>query len=117
MRGKMKLIIVFLMLVVTVKASPVTIQDLITQDKGQGSVVTTLECCEEEDKGIALWPLAFLGAVPILFIDRNGHPDIPPEIVPSVVVTPSPPTPMPEPSSLLLVGIGITTLIGLRRRK
>jgi len=66
--------------------------------------------------GFPVWPLLFLGAIPLFFIDHNT------ELTPTSVVipsstptstptpTPNPPTPqIPEPTSLLLLASGVAS--------
>ena len=70
--------------------------------------------------GIPKWPLLFLAAVPLVFInncdDCNETPDSTPTPTPP---PPTPtPTPTPEPASLLLFGTGLMAVgAGLRRRR
>jgi PEP-CTERM motif len=63
------------------------------------------------------WPLLFLTAVPLVFLNDCETCDTPPESNP----TPTPnstPTPTPEPASLLLLGSGLLAAgAGLRRRR
>jgi hypothetical protein len=66
------------------------------------------------------WPLLFLAAVPLAFIDRNDECEDcstpTPTPTPTPTVTPTP-TPTPEPASLLLFGSGLLAVgAGLRRR-
>lgn len=70
--------------------------------------------------GFPKWPLLFLAAVPLVFI--NNCDDC--EDVPQSTPTPTPPpptptpTPTPEPASLLLFGTGLVAVgAGLRRRR
>jgi PEP-CTERM motif len=69
------------------------------------------------------WPLLFLAAIPLFFIDGGDDiPEIPsssPTPTPPVIPTPTPTpqTPVPEPASLLLFGSGLAAFgAGLRRR-
>jgi hypothetical protein len=66
------------------------------------------------------WPLLFLTAVPLVFINDCETCDTPPESNPTPTPTPnSTPTPqVPEPASLLLLGTGLVAAgAGLRRRR
>lgn len=68
------------------------------------------------------WPLLFLAAVPVVFInncdDCDENSDSSPTPTPPSNPTPTPtPTPTPEPASLLLFGSGLLAAgAGLRRR-
>jgi PEP-CTERM motif len=72
------------------------------------------------------WPLLFLAAIPLFFIDTGDDIEVPtvsptplPSPVPTQfsVPTPTPGVPVPEPASLLLLGSGLAAFAtGLRRR-
>lgn len=66
------------------------------------------------------WPLLFLAAVPLVFINHCDDCEDTPDSTPTP--TPPPPTPTPtptpEPASLLLFGTGLVAVgAGLRRRR
>lgn len=73
------------------------------------------------------WPLLFLAAIPLFFIDTGDDIEIP-SVTPTPPLpqptqfsvptpTPTPQTPIPEPASLLLFGSGLAAVAaGLRRR-
>lgn len=70
--------------------------------------------------GFPKWPLLFLTAVPLIFINDCDDCNETPESTPTP--TPPPPTPTPtptpEPASLLLFGTGLLAVgAGLRRRR
>jgi hypothetical protein len=70
--------------------------------------------------GFPKWPLLFLAAVPLVFIndcdDCKETPDSTPTPTPPPPTTT--PTPTPEPASLLLFGTGLVAVgAGLRRRR
>jgi hypothetical protein len=69
------------------------------------------------------WPLLFLAAIPLFFIDGGDEPPDSPSSTPTPTPpllptpTPTPQTPVPEPASLLLFGTGLAAFgAGLRRR-
>lgn len=90
----------------------------------QGDVEATICDCGEiiVPGGFPKWPLLFLAAIPLFFIDTSDD-----FVPPTSVVTPTPPppstpnptpeVPIPEPGSLLLFGTGLVAFgAGLRRR-
>jgi hypothetical protein len=63
------------------------------------------------------WPLLFLTAVPLVFINDCETCDEPPQSNPTPTPNPTP-KPTPEPASLLLLGSGLVAVgAGLRRRR
>lgn len=91
----------------------------------QGDVEGTICDCGEISilgGGFPKWPLLFLAAVPLFFIDGGGNFETPifTPTPPSTVPTPTQnqtPVPVPEPATLLLFGSGLTAFAaGLRRR-
>jgi hypothetical protein len=90
----------------------------------QGEVEGTICDCGEIliPGAFPKWPLLFLAAIPLFFIDTDDDietptstPTPPPPLLPSP--TPTPQTPIPEPASLLLFGSGLAAFgAGLRRR-
>lgn len=91
----------------------------------EGEVEGTICDCGEvlvAGGGFPMWPLAFLAAVPIAFIDFDDDCSDCNESTPTPTPTPSPspnstPTPTPEPASLLIFGTGLIAVgAGLRRR-
>lgn len=70
--------------------------------------------------GFPKWPLLFLTAVPLIFINDCETCDDTPSSTPTPTPPPPPvptPTPTPEPASLLLFGTGLLAVgAGLRRR-
>jgi PEP-CTERM motif len=90
----------------------------------EGEVEGTIcDCGEIMIAGAAFpkWPLLFIAAVPLVFINHCDDCDTPsssPTPTPTPPSTPTPtPTPTPEPASLLLFGAGLAAAgAGLRRR-
>ena len=71
--------------------------------------------------GFPKWPLLFLTAVPLVFINECDDCDENPQSTPTPTPPPPPPsptpTPTPEPASLLLLGTGLLAAgAGFRRR-
>ena len=99
----------------------------------QGDVEGTICDCGEiliPGGGFPKWPLLFLAAIPLFFIDSDDDFETPtstptppgnPVPQPSLFSVPpgeTPETPIPEPASLLLFGSGIAALgVSYRRRK
>ena len=93
--------------------------DIIEEGEVEGSIC---DCGEILIPGGAWpkWPLLFLAAVPLAFIDKNEECEdcSTPTPTPTPTATPTPtPAPVPEPASLLLFGGGLLAMgAGLRRR-
>ena len=95
------------------------------EDIEEGEVEGTICDCGEifiAGAGIPKWPLLFLGALPLVFIndccDETTDSSPTPTPTPTPPSNPSPtPVPTPEPASLLLFGSGLLAAgAGLRRR-
>lgn len=91
----------------------------------EGEVEGTICDCGEifiAEGGFPVWPLAFLAAVPVAFVDFDDEEDCincnQSTPTPTPPPPPSPtPTPTPEPASLLIFGTGLVAVgAGLRRR-
>lgn len=94
----------------------------------QGDVDGTICDCGEiliPAGGFTKWPLLFLAAIPLFFIDGDDvvpstltpTPALTPTTFSNPTPTPTPQTPIPEPASLLLFGSGLIVFgAGLRRR-
>lgn len=96
----------------------------------QGDVEGTICDCGEiliPVGGFPKWPLLFLAAIPLFFIDSGDDietptftptPPLTPELTPTPTPPPQTPVPVPEPASLLLFGSGLAAFAaGLRRRR
>lgn len=93
--------------------------EIIEEAEVEGSICDCGEIPYAEG-GFPKWPLLFLTAVPLVFINDCDDCDETPISTPTP--TPPPPTPTPtptpEPASLLLFGTGLVAVgAGLRRRR
>lgn len=105
---------------------PVVVESKIGVDVDvteEGEVEGTICDCGEiliAGGGFPKWPLLFLTAIPLAFIDTDDGCTSCDQSTPTPTPTPSPnntPTPTPEPASLLLFGTGLLAFgAGLRRR-
>jgi hypothetical protein len=91
-------------------------QQIRIDTTAQGDVQATICDCGEifiAGGGFPKWPLLFLGAIPLFFIDHDDDVKTP---TPTPIRTPTPTIPnvvVPEPSTALLLGTGLLTLVGL----
>jgi hypothetical protein len=112
---KVVTVIAFLVASLSVHAAPVTITDALNQQ--QGEVTATLSDCGEiqQGGGFAKWKYLILATPAICFTGICSHDHVPPPDIPISVSNTTPketnlPTPVPEPSSAVLVLIGLVTL-------
>lgn len=94
--------------------------EIVEEGEVEGTICDCGEILIAGAAGFPKWPLLFLAAVPLVFINDcescNENPTSTPTPGPSSTPTP-PPTPTPEPASLLLFGTGLLAAgAGLRRR-
>jgi hypothetical protein len=95
--------------------------DYVEEAEVEGSVCDCGDIPPLIGGGFPKWPLLFLAAVPLVFINHDCE-DCNNVETPTPTPTPPPPptptpTPVPEPASLLLLGTGLLAVgAGLRRR-
>ncbi|HKR15537.1 MAG TPA: PEP-CTERM sorting domain-containing protein [Pyrinomonadaceae bacterium] len=96
------------------------IDDISEEGEVEGTICDCGEILIAEGGGFPMWPLAFLAAVPVAFIDFGDDCTSCDQSTPTPTPTPPPPpppTPTPEPASLLIFGTGLIAAgAGLRRR-
>ena len=119
---KVVTVIAFLVASLSVHAAPVTITDALNQQ--QGEVTATLSDCGEIQQGGGFpkweWAYLILATPAICFTgictdDHVSAPNIPISVSNTPAKDTNQPTPVPEPSSVVLVLIGLATL--WRRRQ
>ncbi|HEY6122017.1 MAG TPA: PEP-CTERM sorting domain-containing protein [Pyrinomonadaceae bacterium] len=94
--------------------------NIVDQEEVQGTICDCGEILIAG--GFPKWPLLFLAAIPLFFI--SGSEDTPPTTpvptptpLPPSSPTPPPTAPVPEPSTLLLFGTGLTAGAAFLRRR
>ena len=103
-----------------VSDSKIGVDDVSEEGEVEGTICDCGEILIAEG-GFPMWPLAFLAAVPVAFIDFGDEEcttcdQSTPTPTPTPIPTPTP-TPTPEPASLLIFGTGLIAVgAGLRRR-
>ena len=92
--------------------------DVIEEGEVEGTICDCGEILIVGGGGFPMWPLAFLAAVPVVFIDFDDECVNCEQSTPTPTPTPqNTPTPTPEPASLLIFGTGLVAVgAGLRRR-
>jgi hypothetical protein len=105
---------------VTIKTDGPTTVEVIDQGDVEGTICDCGELFVAAG-GFPKWPLFFLGAIPLFFIDNDcEHCDsvTTPTPTPTPTSTPTPPpTPVPEPASLMLLGAGLAAAGAAIRRQ
>lgn len=88
--------------------------DTIAQGDIQGTICDCGEIILPD--GLPKWPLLFLAAIPLFFIDEGDEIEIITP-VPTPTPTPTPTVPVPEPTSVFLFGSGLLALGASFRRR
>lgn len=95
--------------------------EVIEEAEVEGTICDCGELLLPGGGGFPKWPLLFLTAVPLVFINDCETCDTPPQQNPTPTPpgpTPTPTPQVPEPASLLLLGTGLVAVgAGLRRRR
>ena len=110
---------------VTIKTDGPTTVEVIDQGDVEGTICDCGELFVAAG-GFPKWPLFFLGAIPLFFIDNNcencdsvtSNPTPTPTPIPQPTQFNNPPTPVPEPASLMLLASGLSgAAAAIRRRR